>query len=63
MNTQHLFNLLSEMCDMSIAIADGGCKFVEIPTYLRNHIPGITDAEIELFRDILGPVQKRRFLK
>lgn len=60
MNNLHLFNLLSEMCDMSIAIADG-CKFVEISTYLRNHIPGITDAEIELFRDILGPVQQRRF--
>lgn len=60
MNTQHLFNLLSEMCDMSVAIAEG-CKFVEIPTYLRNHIPGITDAEIELFRDILNPVQQRRF--
>lgn len=60
MDTQHLFNLLSEMCDMSIAIADG-CKFVEISTYLRNHIPGITAEQIELFRDILTPVQHRRF--
>ena len=60
MNTEHLFNLLSEMCDMSIAIADG-CRFVEISTYLRNHVPGITTEQIELFRDILNPVQHRRF--
>jgi hypothetical protein len=60
MNDNHLANLLMEMCDMATAIAQG-CQFVEISTYLRNHIPGITDAEIELFRDILNPVQQRRF--
>lgn len=60
MNTHHLFNLLSVMSQMSIAI-EKNCKFVEIPTFLRNHIPGITDAEIEVFRDILGPLQQRKF--
>lgn len=60
MNTHHLFNLLSVMSQMSIAI-EKNCKFVEIPTFLRNHIPGITDAEIEVFRDVLGPLQQRKF--
>lgn len=60
MNTHHLFNLLSVMSQMSIAI-EKNCKFVEIPTFLRNHIPGITDAEIEVFRDVLGPLQERKF--
>ena len=60
MNNHHLFNLLSMMSQMSISI-EKGCKFVEIPTFLRNHVPGITDAEIEVFRDVLGPLQQRKF--
>ena len=48
------------MSQMSISI-EKGCEFVEIPTFLRNHVPGITDAEIEVFRDVLGPLQQRKF--
>jgi hypothetical protein len=36
-----------------------GCKFVEISTYFRNHVPGITDEEVKTICDVLVPLQNR----
>lgn len=56
MTKEQIGEMLFVLADMITAVNEGGTKFVEIPTYLRNHVPGIEPEYIECIRDILGPL-------
>ena len=51
--------MLCVMCDMTKAALEG-VNFVEISTYLKNHVPGIEPEYIEIFRDMITPIMSRR---
>jgi hypothetical protein len=52
------FNIIDEVATVAMMM-QRGCKFVEISTYFRNHVPGITDEEVKTICDVLVPLQNR----
>lgn len=53
-----LYNIIDEAIIVASQMYQGTI-FVELSTYFKNHIPGITNEEIEILRDILLPIQER----
>ena len=56
MNDRVIITMLQEMSTMTKNITEG-VVYTDIPTYLKNHVPGITPEYIEVFRDIISPLQ------
>jgi hypothetical protein len=52
------FNIIDEVATVAMMM-QRGCKFVEISTYFRNHVPGITDEEVSVICEVLYPMQRR----
>lgn len=61
MNKTEIIEMLFVLADM-ITAAKSGTNFVEISTYVKNHVPGIEPEFVEAFRDILGPILHREKL-
>lgn len=55
MNKTQICEMLCVMADM-VQQANNGTNFVEISTYVRNHVPGILPEYVEVFRDIISPI-------
>lgn len=52
------FNIIDEVATVAMMM-QRGCIFVEISTYFRNHVPGITDEEVKTICDVLVHLQNR----
>ena len=62
MTGNDLFNALNLMAKM-VSDIHNGTEFVEVSTYVKNNIPNLSPSVIEMFRDIIYPIQHKIFHK
>lgn len=55
MNNTSIINMLTLMSNMTKQAMEG-TNFVEVSTYVRNHIDGIDPSFVEVFRDMICPI-------
>lgn len=52
------YNIIDEVATI-VNDMHRGARYVELSTYFRNRVPGITDAEISAICDVLYPMQRK----
>lgn len=57
MTTKKFANIIGEVAAVAANMASG-CKYVELTTYFRNHVPEMTDEEIATASKILYSLQR-----
>jgi hypothetical protein len=58
MQTSVFFRIIDEVASVAADMQRGG-KYVELSTYFRNHVPGITDEQVEVVTKVLYSLQRR----
>lgn len=51
-------NIIGEVAAIAANMASG-CNYVELTTYFRNHVPGMTEEEIATASNILYALQRK----
>jgi hypothetical protein len=57
MTTKKFANIIGEVAAVAANMVSG-CKYVELTTYFRNHVPEMTEEEIATASNILYALQR-----